>query len=151
MKLDLFWGEAPVTLKWKLRVLDAVIHSKVLYGMESLVISQSDYDKVDAFQNRIFRTILNMKHYWSHVTNATVMNTANNRANNIDRISKSYHFPSNSNKESSNLTDTPSEVTRTQIRFEQFQLMKTVKELVPPNPGGVEDQSSNGMTPQNIS
>ena len=38
MKLDLFWRKAPVTLKWKLRVLDAVIHSKVLYGMESLVI-----------------------------------------------------------------------------------------------------------------
>ena len=60
MKLDLFWRKAPVTLKWKLRVLDAVIHSKVLYGMESLVISQSDYDKIDAFQNRIFRQILNI-------------------------------------------------------------------------------------------
>ena len=86
MKLDLFWRKAPVTLKWKLRVLDAVIHSKVLYGMESLVISQSDLDKIDAFQNRIFRKILNIKHsYWSHVTNATVMNTANNRAKNIDK------------------------------------------------------------------
>ena len=54
--------------------------------MESLGISQSDYDKIDAFQNRIFRTILNIKHsYWSHVTNATVMNTANNRARNIDK------------------------------------------------------------------
>ena len=60
MKLDLFWRKAPVTLKWKLRVLDAVIHSKVLYGMESLVISQSDLDKIDAFQNRTFRKILNI-------------------------------------------------------------------------------------------
>ena len=86
MKLDLFWRKAPVTLKWELRVLDAVIHPKVLYGMESLVISQSDYDKIDAFQNRIFRKVLNIKHsYWSHVTNATVMNTANTRANNIDK------------------------------------------------------------------
>ena len=86
MKLDLFWRKAPVTLKWKLRVLDAVIHSKVLYGMESLVISQSDCDKIDAFQNRIFRNILNIKHsYWSHVTNATVINTANHRARNIDK------------------------------------------------------------------
>ena len=38
-KLDLFWRKAHVALKWKLRVLDAVIHSKVLYGMETLVIS----------------------------------------------------------------------------------------------------------------
>ena len=54
--------------------------------MESLVISQSDYDKIDAFQNRIFINTLNIKHsYWSHVTNATVMNTANNRATNIDK------------------------------------------------------------------
>ena len=28
MKLDLFWRKAPATLKWKFRVLDAVIHSK---------------------------------------------------------------------------------------------------------------------------
>ena len=81
-----FWRKAPVTLKWKLKVLDAVIHSKVLYGMETLVISQSDYDKIDAFQTRIFRTIFNIKHsYWSHVTNDTVMRTANNRAQHINK------------------------------------------------------------------
>ena len=81
-----FWRKAPVTLKWKLKVLDAVIHSKVLYGMETLVISQSDYDKIDAFQTRIFRTIVNIKHsYWSHVTNDTVMRTANNRAQHINK------------------------------------------------------------------
>ena len=75
------------SLKWKLRVLDAVIHSKILYGMETLVISQSDYDKNDAFRVRIFRKILNIKHsFWSHVTNETVMNTANTKAQqNIDK------------------------------------------------------------------
>ena len=76
----------PVTLKWERIVLDAVIHSKVPYGMETLVISQSDYDKIDAFQTRIFRTIVNIKHsYWSHVTNDTVMRTANNRAQHINK------------------------------------------------------------------
>ena len=70
MKLALFWRKAPVTLKWKLAVFDAVTHSKVLYGMETHVISQSDYDKIDAFQTRIFRIALNIEHaYWSHVTN----------------------------------------------------------------------------------
>ena len=53
MKLDLVWRKTPVTLKWELRVLDAVIHSKVLYVMETFVISQSDCDKIDAFQIRI--------------------------------------------------------------------------------------------------
>ena len=119
--------------------------------MESLVISQSDYDEIDAFQNRIFRNILNIKHsYWSHVTNATVMNTANDRANNINETSNLYHFPSNSNKELKKYGHIIREVIRTQTRSELFLLMETGKELVPPNPGGVEDQSSNGMTLQNI-
>ena len=86
MKLDPFWRKAPVILKRKFRVLDAVIHSKVLYGMETLVITQSDYDKIDAFQNSAFSKTFNIKHsYWSHVTNDTVMRTANNRAQHIDR------------------------------------------------------------------
>ena len=86
MKLDLFWRKAPVTLKWKLRVLDAVINSKVLHGMETLVTSQSDYDKIDAFQVIIFRIILKIKHsYWSHVKNETVTATAENRAQHIEK------------------------------------------------------------------
>ena len=54
--------------------------------METLVISQTDYDKIDAFQVRIFRKTLNKKHSdLSHVTNDTVMKIANNRAQYIDK------------------------------------------------------------------
>ena len=61
-------------------------NSNVLHGMETLVISQFDYDKINAFQIRIFRKILSIKNsYWSRVTNDTVMNTANTRAQNIDK------------------------------------------------------------------
>ena len=67
MKIDLFWRKAPVTLKWKLRVLDSVIHSKILYGMETLVISQSDDDKIDAFQIRIFRKSLTLSIHTGHM------------------------------------------------------------------------------------
>ena len=67
MRLDLFWRKAPVTLKWELRVLDAVIHSKVLYGMETFVISQSDYDKIGAFQIRIFRKSLTPGIHIGHI------------------------------------------------------------------------------------
>ena len=49
MELDLFRRTAPVTFKWKLRVLDAVVHPKILYGMEAFVISPSGYNKIDAF------------------------------------------------------------------------------------------------------
>ena len=86
MKLDIFWRKAPVTIKWKLRVLDAVINSKVLYGTETLVTAQSDYNKLDAFQIRIFRKMLRIKHsYWSHVKNEEVMNTAKERAAHFDK------------------------------------------------------------------
>ena len=86
MKLDLFWRKTRVTLNWKLKVLDTVIHSNILCGMETFVISQFGYDKIEVFQFRIFRKILDIKHsFWSHVANDTVMNTANTRAQNIDK------------------------------------------------------------------
>lgn len=86
MNLDFSWRKTPVTLKWKLRVLDAVVYSKALYGMRTFVISQSDYDKIDAFQIIVLRKIPNIKHsFRSQVTNDTVMNTANNRAQNIEQ------------------------------------------------------------------
>ena len=54
--------------------------------METLVISQSGYDNIDAFQTKIFRTTFHIKHsYRSHVPNDTVMRTANNRAQYIDK------------------------------------------------------------------
>ena len=34
-KLDMFWKDAPVSTTWKLRLHDAVISSKLLYGLES--------------------------------------------------------------------------------------------------------------------
>ena len=45
MKLDPFWRKVPITMEWKLRVRDAVINTKVLYGMETFPTTPSDYDK----------------------------------------------------------------------------------------------------------
>ena len=39
-KLDLFWKKAPVSTTWKLRVRDAVITSKLSYGLESESLTQ---------------------------------------------------------------------------------------------------------------
>ena len=33
-KLNIFWKKAPVSITWKLRAHDAVIASKLLYGLE---------------------------------------------------------------------------------------------------------------------
>ena len=72
-------------MKWKLRVLDAVITTNVLCGMETFPTAQPDYDKIYAFQIRIVRIILNTKHpYWSRVSNNTVSETVNTRAQNTN-------------------------------------------------------------------
>ena len=45
MKLDPFWRKAPVTMKWKLRVSDAVVNTIIFYGMETFPTTQSYHDK----------------------------------------------------------------------------------------------------------
>ena len=67
-KLDLLWKKAPVSLKWKLRVFDAVIVSKLFYGLESIRFTEQDCAKLGAFQYRGLRKILNIRHpCWSRV------------------------------------------------------------------------------------
>ena len=54
--------------------------------METFVISQADYDKINVFQVRVCRKIPNIKHsFWSHVTNETVMNIASAKTQNINK------------------------------------------------------------------
>ena len=50
-KLDIFWKKAPVSTTWKLRVHDAVIISKLLYGLESASLTNAEYERLDAFQS----------------------------------------------------------------------------------------------------
>jgi hypothetical protein len=85
-QLDLLWRKAPVSLKWKLRVYDAVIVAKVLYGLEAIPFTERDCAKLDAFQYRGLRKILQIKHpYWSRVKNETVLQTANQLARTDDK------------------------------------------------------------------
>ena len=79
-KLDLLWEKAPVSLKWKLRVFDAVIISKLLHGLGAIPFTEQNCNQLDAFQYRGFRKILGIKHpYWSGVKNKHVLLTANKR------------------------------------------------------------------------
>ena len=79
-KLGLFWKKAPVSTTWKLRVHDAVITSKLLYGLESASLTDAEYERLDSFQIKAVRKMLGIKHsYHSHVSNETVMHRANQR------------------------------------------------------------------------
>ena len=77
-RLDIFWNKTPLSKKWKLRVYDAVITTKLLYGLESASLSNTYKKRLDAFQNKGLRNILGIKHaYFSRIRNQQVIATAN--------------------------------------------------------------------------
>ena len=79
-KLYLSWKKATVPTTWKLRVHDAVIINKILYGLESASLTNAEYERLDAFQAKALRKMLGITHaYHSHVSNEVVMQTANLR------------------------------------------------------------------------
>ena len=80
-RLDIFWNKTPLSKKWKLRVYDAVITTKLLYGLASASLSNTDKKRLDAFQNKGLRKILGIKHaYFSRIRNQQVIATANQEA-----------------------------------------------------------------------
>ena len=54
-RLDLLWGKPRASIKWKIRVYDAVIVTKLMYGLTSIPLSRADANKLDAFQMRGLR------------------------------------------------------------------------------------------------
>ena len=60
-RLDLLWGKSRASVKWKLKVYDAVIVAKLVYGLSSIPHSRADANNIDAFQMRGLRKIVNIK------------------------------------------------------------------------------------------
>ena len=76
----MFWKRAAVSTTWKLRVHDAVISSKLLYGLESASLTNAEYERLDSFRIKALREMLGIKHsYHSHISNEVVMQRANQR------------------------------------------------------------------------
>ncbi len=59
-QLDKFWSHTTCSLRWKIQVFNAVIISKVIYGLETLQVTDSHAKKLDAFQIKGIRKILGM-------------------------------------------------------------------------------------------
>ena len=57
-RMKLFWDKANTTIRWKLRVFDSILRSKVLYGLECIQLTQPDLDKINSFQMKSLRRIL---------------------------------------------------------------------------------------------
>ena len=82
-RLDLLWGKSRASIKWKIRVFDAVIVAKLMYGLASIPLSKADANKIDAFQMRGLRKILEAKHpYWSRISNKKLLEMANDKLGN---------------------------------------------------------------------
>ena len=58
------------TLKWKLRVYNAVIIAQLAYGLETIELTESQKTRLRAFHIKGVRAIMAIRHsYWSRVTN----------------------------------------------------------------------------------
>ena len=57
-KVEPYWKASGANKKWKLIIYDAIIRSKLLYGLETIHLTQAMSRKLDAFQMRGLRRIL---------------------------------------------------------------------------------------------
>ena len=64
-KLNAYSKASEASKKWQLLIFDAVIKGKLLYGMETVQMTEAMMKRVDAFQMKGPRKILGKKHtYW---------------------------------------------------------------------------------------
>ena len=59
-KLTSFWKAVQCPAHWKLHVYDAIIRNKLLYGLETIHLTQAMQKKINAFQLRGIRRILGL-------------------------------------------------------------------------------------------
>ena len=52
------WSQTRTTVKWRLRVFDAALNTKLLYGLETIQLTRSEQNTLDAFQMKMLRRIL---------------------------------------------------------------------------------------------
>ena len=82
-KLDIYWRKANPSCSQKLLVYDAIIRSKLLYGLESAAMNQTTKHKLDTFQLKGLRKILgvNTTCIDRSKDNKTVMDMAQKKVN----------------------------------------------------------------------
>lgn len=78
-KLELFWNNNNCPKKFRLQVFDAVIRSKLVYGLESVMLTNSLRNKLNVLQLKGLRKILGIKTTYVERsnTNQKVFDTAN--------------------------------------------------------------------------
>ena len=72
VQLDTFWKTTVCPTRWKLQVYDAMIRNELLYGLETVHLTQTQQKKVNALQLRSLGKILRR-----YCTNEYVLQRAN--------------------------------------------------------------------------
>ena len=76
--LHQFWRNTDLTLKWKLRIYNAVFIPLVTYGLESAALTKGDLNRLEAFHSQSLRKILHFKStYYTEVLNPTARTYTN--------------------------------------------------------------------------
>ena len=58
---ETFLGQSTHThtsIAWKLRVFNSIVISKLMYGLETIQLTQTELNKLDSFQMKCIRRIL---------------------------------------------------------------------------------------------
>ena len=81
-KLKPCWKASNCTVGWRLRVYQAVIQNKLIYGLETVHLTQAMLNKINAFQLRGLRSILNLEPTFVNRrnTNTFALRTASEKA-----------------------------------------------------------------------
>ena len=87
-RLKLFWSKSKAPLGWKLQVFNAIIISQLTYGLNTISITDSTKNRLNAFHVKGLRRILGIAPaYYSGISNEKVierMNLVINRANPLE-------------------------------------------------------------------
>ena len=79
-KLDLFWRHSSCPKKFKIIVLNAVLRTKIMYGIDSAQLNEGELKKLDQFQLKGLRKILKL--------NTTYINRENTNKEIIERANR---------------------------------------------------------------
>ena len=89
-KRDIYWSKANPSIKHKLNVYDAIIRSKLLYGLESAAMNTTVKHSLDIFQLKGLRKIPKVKTTFIDRAqdHRTIYNTVQTHIHNSTRIGK---------------------------------------------------------------
>jgi hypothetical protein len=90
-KLNIFFKKAKCDKTWKLQVYNAVIISKLTYGLETLYLNDSLLKRLDAFHMRGLRHVMGIQHsYWSREKNEDIIAKVNRVINKTPNITANW-------------------------------------------------------------